>query len=252
MDKNTALFNYALRLGDNALILGHRLSEWCGHGPELEEDIALINVSLDLLGQSRSLLTYAGEVEGKGRTEDDLAYLRLEREYTNALLCELPNGHFGDTIARQFLFDVFNQLVFSELLHSKDERLAAIAAKAIKEINYHVRHSADWVLRLGDGTEESHDRIQESFNRLWEYTGDLFVQDAHDRWCVENGIGPDLDTLLPRWKQKVSEVLTEATLAVPADGWMQKGSKTGTHTEHLGFLLAELQYMQRAMPGCEW
>jgi ring-1,2-phenylacetyl-CoA epoxidase subunit PaaC len=252
MEGNQALFNYALRLGDNALILGHRLSEWCGHGPELEEDIALINVSLDLLGQSRSLLTYAGEVGGKGRTEDDLAYLRLEREYTNALLCELPNGHFGDTIARQFLFDVFNQLVFSELLHSKDERLAAISAKAIKEINYHVRHSADWVLRLGDGTEESHDRIQESFNRLWEYTGDLFVQDAHDRWCVENGIGPDLDTLLPRWKQKVSEVLTEATLAVPADGWMQKGSKTGTHTEHLGFLLTELQYMQRAMPGCEW
>ncbi len=252
MEKNTALFRYALRLGDNALILGHRISEWCGHGPELEEDIALINVSLDLLGQSRSLLTYAAEVEGKGRTEDDLAYLRLERDYTNALLCELPNGHFGDTIARQFLFDVFNQLVFSELLHSKDERLAAIAAKAIKEINYHVRHSTDWVLRLGDGTEESHDRIQESFNRLWEYTGDLFVQDDNDRWCVGNGIGPDLEALRPRWKQKVTEVLTEATLAVPADGWMQKGSKTGTHTEHLGFLLTELQYMQRAMPGCEW
>jgi len=252
MTPTEATFRYALRLGDNALILGHRLSEWCGHGPELEEDIALINVSLDLLGHSRSLLTYAGEVEGKGRTEDDLAYLRLERDYTNALLCEMPNGHFGDTIARQFLFDVFNQLLFKELCHSKDERIAGIAAKAIKEVNYHVRHSTDWVLRLGDGTEESHGRIQESFNRLWEYTGDLFVQDAHDRWCVENGIGPDLDTLLPRWKQKVSEVLTEATLTVPQDGWMQKGSKTGTHTEHLGFLLAELQYMQRAMPGCEW
>lgn len=252
MEKDTAIFRYALRLGDNALILGHRLSEWCGHGPELEEDIALINVALDLLGQSRSLLTYAGQVEGKGRTEDDLAYLRLERDYTNALLCELPNGHFGDTIARQFLFDVFNQLLFKELCNSSDAQLAAIASKAIKEINYHVRHSTDWVLRLGDGTEESHDRIQESFHRLWEYTGDLFAQDGHDRWCVENGIGPDLDTLLPRWKQKVTEVLTEATLTVPSDGWMQKGSKTGTHTEHLGFLLTELQYMQRTMPGCEW
>lgn len=252
MPANEKTYRYVLRLGDNALILGHRLSEWCGHGPELEEDIALINVSLDLLGQSRSFLTYAGEVEGKGRTEDDLAYLRLERDYTNALLCELPNGHFGDTIARQFLFDVFNHLLFRELCNSKDERIAGIAAKAIKEINYHVRHSTDWVLRLGDGTEESHDRIQESFNRLWEYTGDLFVQDEHDRWCVENGIGPDLGTLLPPWKQKVSEVLTEATLTVPTDGWMQKGSKTGTHTEHFGFLLAELQYMQRAMPGCEW
>jgi ring-1,2-phenylacetyl-CoA epoxidase subunit PaaC len=252
MTANEKTHRYVLRLGDNALILGHRLSEWCGHGPELEEDIALINVALDLLGHSSSLLTYAGEVEGKGRTEDDLAYLRLERDYTNALLCEMPNGHFGDTIARQFLIDVFNQLLFKELCNSKDERLAAIAAKAIKEINYHLRHSTDWVLRLGDGTEESHDRIQESFNRLWEYTGDLFVQDGHDHWCVENGIGPDLDTLLPRWKQKVSEVLTEATLTVPQDGWMQKGSKTGTHTEHFGFLLAELQYMQRAMPGCEW
>ncbi len=252
MEGNQAIFKYVLRLGDNALILGHRLSEWCGHGPELEEDIALINVALDLLGHSRSLLTYAGEVEAKGRTEDDLAYLRLERDYTNALLCEVPNGHFGDTIARQFLFDVFNQLLFKELCNSKDERIAGIAAKAIKEINYHLRHSTDWVLRLGDGTEASHDRIQESFDRLWEYTGDLFIQDDYDRWCVENAIGPDLDALRPRWKQKVTEVLTEATLTVPTDGWMQMGSKTGTHTEHFGFLLAELQYMQRAMPGCEW
>jgi len=156
------------------------------------------------------------DMRGVPVTEDDLAYLRLERDYTNALLCELPNGHFGDTIARQFLFDVFNQLLFKELCNSKDERIAGIAAKAIKEVNYHVRHSTDWVLRLGDGTEESHDRIQDSFNRLWEYTGDLFVQDEHDRWCVENGIGPDLDTLLPRWKQKVSEVLTEATLTYVA------------------------------------
>jgi ring-1,2-phenylacetyl-CoA epoxidase subunit PaaC len=252
MEGNQAIFKYVLRLGDNALILGHRLSEWCGHGPELEEDIALINVALDLLGHSRSLLTYAGVAEGKGRSEDDLAYLRLEREYTNALLCELPNGHFGDTIARQFLFDVFNQLLFKELCNSSDSQIAAIAAKAIKEINYHVRHSTDWVLRLGDGTDESHQRIQESFDRLWEYTGDLFAQDESDRECIAKGIGPDLDALRPKWKQRVAEVLIEATLTVPTDGWMQKGSKTGVHTEHFGFLLSELQYMQRAMPGCEW
>ena len=252
MENKQALFNYALRLGDNALILGHRLSEWCGHGPELEEDIALINVSLDLLGHSRSLLTYAGEVEGKGRGEDDLAYTRLEREYTNALICELPNGHFGDTIARQFLVDVFNQLLFTELTKSKDERITAIAAKAIKEINYHVRHSSDWVLRLGDGTEESHNRMQQSFDSIWEFTGDLFVQNESDQWAIANGIGPDLNVLHHAWKIKVAQVLTEATLKMPQEGWMQHGSKTGTHTEYFGFLLAELQYMQRAMPGCEW
>lgn len=252
MEQKEALFNYLLRLADNSAILGHRLSEWCGHGPELEEDIAIINTALDLLGHARSLYSYAGEVEGKGRTEDDLAYLRIEREYRNALICELPNGHYGDTIARQFLFDQFNFLVFSELVNSNDETVAAIAAKAIKEIRYHLRRSTEWALRLGDGTEESHNKIQESFNNIWAYTGDLFVQDENDKVIIEAGIGPNLEKLYPVWRQKVAEVLTEATLQTPEVGWMHSGSKEGRHTEHMGFILAELQYMQRAYPGCEW
>lgn len=252
MEQKEALFNYVIRLADNAAILGHRLSEWCGHGPELEEDIAIINTSLDLLGHARSLYTYAGEVEGKGRTEDDLAYLREERQYRNALICELPNGHYGDTIARQFLFDQFNFLLFSELVDSKDETVAAIASKAIKEIRYHLRRSVEWTLRLGDGTEESHEKIQQSFNDVWSFTGDLFVQDEHDKAALEVGVGPDLEKLYPVWKEKVNEVLKEATLEMPSETWMHSGSKEGRHTEHFGFVLAELQYMQRAYPGCEW
>ena len=252
MEQKEALFNYLLRLGDNAAILGHKLSEWCGHGPELEEDIAIINTALDLLGHARSLYTYAGEVEGKGRTEDDLAYLREERHYRNALICELPNGHYGDTIARQFLFDQFNFLLFSELVKSSDETVAAISAKAIKEIRYHLRRSIEWTLRLGDGTEESHDKIQESFNDVWMFTGDLFVQDESDKVVAAAGIAPDLDDIYPIWKQKVKEVLAEATLEMPEDGWMQSGSKSGRHTEYMGFILSELQYMQRAYPGADW
>lgn len=252
MEQKEALFNYLLRLADNAAILGHRLSEWCGHGPELEEDIAIINTALDLLGHARSLYTYAGEVEGKGRDEDDLAYLRIEREYRNALICELPNGHYGDTIARQFLFDQFNFLLFSELVNSKDETIAAIAAKAIKEIRYHLRRSTEWTLRLGDGTEDSHNRIQQSLQDVWSYTGDLFAQDENDKTVIEAGIGPDLTKLHSVWKEKVNDVLTEATLQMPEDGWMHSGSKQGRHTEHMGYILAELQYMQRAYPNCEW
>ena len=252
MDKNTALFKYLLRLGDNAAILGHRLSEWCGHGPELEEDIAIINTSLDLLGHARSLYTYAGNVDGKGKDENGIAYLRQEREYINALITELPNGHYGDTIARQYLYDQFNYLLFSELVSSKDETISAIATKAVKEIRYHLRRSMEWVLRLGDGTEESHNKIQESFDNIWTYTGDLFIQDESDTVIIADGIGPDLTNILPIWKEKMKATLTEATLAMPEDGWMQKGSKKGVHTEHMGHLLSELQYMQRAYPGCEW
>lgn len=252
MEQKEGLFNYLLRLADNAAILGHRLSEWCGHGPELEEDIAIINTSLDLLGHARSLYTYAGEVDGKGKTEDDLAYLRQEREYQNALICELPNGHYGDTIARQFLFDQFNYLLFSSLTESKDEQLAAISAKAIKEITYHLRRSKEWTLRLGDGTEESHNKIQESFDNIWAYTGDLFVQNEADEVVVAAGIAPNLDKLKIEWRKRVEEVLSEATLTTPEDGWMRSGSKSGRHTEHMGYILAELQYMQRAYPGCEW
>jgi ring-1,2-phenylacetyl-CoA epoxidase subunit PaaC len=252
MERNQALFNYVLRLADNSAILGHRLSEWCGHGPELEEDIAIINTSLDLLGQSRSLFQYAAEVEGKGRTEDDLAFLRQEREYHNALICELPNGHYGDTIARQYLIDHFNYLLFSELEKSTDEKLAGIAAKAIKEIRYHLRRTKEWTLRLGDGTEESHNKIQESFNNIWKFTGDIFAQDESDQVIIEAGIGPDLEKLYPIWKENVKAGLVEATLTMPEDDWMQDGSKTGRHTEHMGHLLSELQYMQRAYPNCEW
>ena len=252
MENNEALFRYLLRLGDNATILGHRLSEWCGHGPELEEDIAIINTALDLLGQARLFYDYAGKVEGKGRTEDDLAYLRKEREYINALITETPNGHYGDTIARQFLFDQFNYLLFSELVRSKDETIAAIAAKAVKEIRYHLRRSTDWTLRLGDGTEESHHKIQQSFNELWSFTDDMFVQDESDDVIIKEGFGPALSTLHPIWNEKVKEVLLEATLEVPEDGWMQSGSKKGRHTEHLGHILTELQYMQRTYPGVEW
>lgn len=252
MDNKTALYRYLLRLGDNAAILGHRLSEWCGHGPELEEDIAIINTALDLLGQARSFYQYAAEVEGKGRTEDDLAFLRQEREYRNALMCEIPNGHYGDTIARQFLFDHFNLLLFTELEKSSDETIAGIAAKAIKEIRYHVRRSTEWTMRLGDGTEESHSKIQQSFNDIWKFTGDLFVQDDSDDLIIETGIGPDLATLLPSWKENVKAGLTEATLEMPEDGWMQHGSKEGRHTEYMGHLLSDLQYMQQAYPGCEW
>ncbi|MBL4587586.1 MAG: phenylacetate-CoA oxygenase subunit PaaC [Flavobacteriales bacterium] len=252
MENKDVLYKYLLRLGDNAAILGHKLSEWCGHGPELEEDIAIINTALDLLGQARSIYSYAAEVEGKGKTEDDIAYLREERQYVNALICELPNGHYGDTIARQFLFDQFNYLLFSELVNSKDETIAAIAAKAIKEIRYHLRRSTEWVLRLGDGTEESRNKMQKSFNDLWMFTGDLFVQDETDTAAIFAGFGPDLSTIYPVWKEKVKAVLAEATLVTPEDGWMQSGSKTGRHTEHMGHLLSELQYMQRAYPGCEW
>ena len=252
MGERDALFKYVLRLGDNAGILGHRLSEWCGHGPELEEDIAIINTALDLLGHGRSLYTYAGKVEGKDRTEDDLAYLRKEREFINVLIAETSNGHYGDTIARQFLFDQFNYLLFTELTKSKDETLAAIAGKAVKEIRYHLRRSTEWVLRLGDGTEESHNKIQQSFNEFWSFTADMFAQDESDEVIIAAGIGPDLDSIYPVWREKVKAVLTEATLENPEDGWMQNGSKKGEHTEHLGHILTELQYMQRAYPGAEW
>ena len=214
MEKKQALFNYLLRLADNSAILGHKLSEWCGHGPELEEDIAIINTALDLLGHARSLYTYAGEVEGKGRTENDLAFLRIEREYKNALITELPNGHYGDTIARQYLFDQFNYLLFTELEKSSDETVAAIAAKAIKEIRYHLRRSIEWTLRLGDGTEESHAKIQEAFEDVWAYTGDLFVQDDSDLVIIAEGIGPDLKAIQPIWREKVKATLAEATLTI--------------------------------------
>lgn len=251
--RNEALFDYLLRLGDTSLVLGHRLSEWCGHGPALETDMALTNVALDLIGQARQFLTYAGEVEARGRSEDDLAYLRDAHGYRNLLLVELPNEDFARTIARQFLFDAFNvELMAGLAAGSRDKRLAAIAAKAVKEVSYHARHSSEWMIRLGDGTETSHRKIQAALDDLWMYTGEMFAMDGVDDAMVAAGIGVDPVALKSRWDERVDEVLTEATVKRPEDGWMQTGGKAGRHTEHLGYLLAEMQFLQRAYPGAKW
>lgn len=249
---NEALFEYLLRLGDNALILGQRLGEWCGFAPELEEDIALTNVALDFIGQAREILTYAGEVEGKGRTEDDLAFLRDERSYRNILLTEQPNEDFAYTIARQFIIDAFNVEHYEALTRSTDQQIAAIAAKSLKEAKYHLRHSSEWVIRLGDGTEESHRKIQTAFDDLWMFTGELFAMDDVDQAMIKAGIGTDLTCIKTRWDAHVAEILTEATLTRPKDGWMQSGGKTGVHTEHMGHILSEMQYMQRSYQGASW
>jgi ring-1,2-phenylacetyl-CoA epoxidase subunit PaaC len=247
-----AKFDYCLMLGDSALILGHRLSEWCGHGPVLEEDIAMINVALDLVGLSRNLLSYAGEVEGKGRDEDQLAYLRDAKDYRNHLLVEQDNGDFGKTVVRQFLFDVYAQLLYKRLSESKDEQLAAIAAKAVKEMDYHVRHSSQWMLRLGDGTAESHERMQNALDDLWMYTGDLFATTDGDRLLEAQGVAVCPDALQAEWLKTVTEICHQATLVVPASAYALKGSREGRHTEQLGFILADLQFVQRAYPGNQW
>lgn len=247
-----ALFEYLIRLGDDSLILGHRLSELCGHGPILEEDIAMTNISLDLIGQATNILQYAGEVEGEGRNEDDLAFLRYARDYKNLLLVEQPNGDFGMTIMRQFLFDAYRKLLFDRLINSNNEQIAAIATKALKETKYHLRHSAEWVIRLGDGTEESHNRIQESLNTLWRYTPELFYQDEVEAELKNNGVLPGLDEIQSEWESYVKQIFDEATLSIPENNWKMEGGRKGLHSEHLGYILAELQYMQRAYPGMEW
>lgn len=251
MDKEI-LTRYLLRLGDDRLILGHRLSEWCGHGPVLEEDIALTNVALDLVGQARMYLSYAADVFNDGRDEDDIAYLRKEREYVNLLITERPNGHFGDTIARHFLFDAYHYFLQEALTKSKDEQIAAIAAKSIKEVTYHLRHSSEWMCRLGDGTEESHGRIQESLNNLWRFTGEMFLGDDTDAAIAAAGIGPNPEDLKEKWDSKIDSVLAAATLKRPEDDWMASGGRKGIHSEHMGFILAEMQYVQRAFPGQKW
>lgn len=247
-----ALFQYLLRLGDDSLILGHRLSEWCGHGPILEEDIALTNISLDLIGQATSILAYAGKVEDKGRDEDDLAFLRFDKDYRNALLVEQPNGHFGDTILRQFFFDAYRLPLFELLEKSTDAQISAIAAKSLKETKYHLKHSAEWVIRLGDGTEESNDKMKNSMESLWRYTEELFYQDWVEEKLIEEGIIPDLSGIRERWMKTVNEVLAEANLEIPSNNWKFEGGRKGLHSEHLGYILAEMQYMQRAYPGMEW
>jgi ring-1,2-phenylacetyl-CoA epoxidase subunit PaaC len=243
---------YLLRLGDDRLILGHRLSEWCGHAPILEEDIALANIALDLIGQASLLLGLAGKLEGQGRDADALAYLREAVEYRNALLVELPKGDFAVTIVRQLFFSVFALLQAEALQRSNNQELAGIAAKAVKEFRYHVRHSADWVLKLGGGTAESRSRAQRAVDDLWRYTGELFLVDDVDRAAAAGGFGVDPSTLESAWTQTVRDVLERAGLTIPETSYMQRGGRTGRHTEHLGHLLSEMQILARSHPGASW
>lgn len=251
-----ALFQYLLRLGDTTLVLSQRLCEWTGHGPVLEEEMATANTALDLLGQARLWLTLAGEVEGAGRDEDALAYLRDAPEYRNYLLVERPNGHYGDTIARQFVFDVWHYLLLDRLQSSSDGSVSAIAAKALKEVTYHARRSSDLMVRLGDGTELSHRRMQEAIDDVWRHTGELFVDDDVTRELAARSVAPLHETLRPAWRAHVSGILAEATLAMPpdeeADHPAHRGGTHGRHTEALGYLLAEMQHLQRAYPGAKW
>jgi len=243
---------YLLYLADNALILGHRLSEWCGHGPALEVDMAMTNISLDLIGQARNIYQYAAQMEGEGKTEDDLAYLRDVPEFRNVLLVEQPNGDFAHTIARHFLFDAFNFYYQQALCKSNDERLAAIAEKSLKEVAYHLRWTSEWVIRLGDGTPESKERIQLAIQDLWSFRGELLMPADFEIAAAKEGYGVDLSAIKEDVERKIFEVLDEATLIRPGDGWMQSGGKIGRHSEHLGFILAEMQFLQRAYPNSVW
>ncbi|MDJ0824050.1 MAG: phenylacetate-CoA oxygenase subunit PaaC [Rhodobacter sp.] len=252
MTQQEALFEFLLRLGDTTLILGHRVSEWCGHGPVLEEDIALANTALDLIGQTQLWLGLAAEVEGKGRTADDLAYHRDAWDFRNLLIAERPNGDFGHTIMRQFLYDAWSSLILFRLSGSTDPGIAAIAQKAGKEVTYHLERSADLCIRLGDGTEESHRRMQDALDALWPYTGEMFLGDDADAVLVETGIAPDPDDLRADWDATVSRLESEGTLTLPDSSFAQTGGKTGRHSEHLGYILAEMQWLQRAYPGATW
>jgi ring-1,2-phenylacetyl-CoA epoxidase subunit PaaC len=247
-----ALFRYVLRLGDLSLVLGQRLSEWVGHSPALEEDLGLANIALDLIGQARMLLSYAGEIEGRGRDEDKLAYLREQGAYFNAILAEQPNGDFGKTIVRQVLIDAFQLELYERLAASRDERLAAIAAKSVKEVRYHLRYSSDWLVRLGDGTAESHARVQSALEQLWPYTVELFAADELDLAIADSGIGPRLPEVHSAWSARIDAILSEATLRRPADRPHTWHGKRGQHSEHLGYILAEMQYLQRTYPDARW
>jgi ring-1,2-phenylacetyl-CoA epoxidase subunit PaaC len=256
---------YILHLADDVLILGHRNSEWCGHGPVLEQDIAITNISLDLIGQARNFYRYAAtlknaqkvsppkaeDLEGAA-TEDTLAYFRDNREFKNCLLVEQPNGDWAKTILRQFLFSSYQYYLYQELQNSKDEQLAAIAEKSLKEVTYHLRWSSEWVVRLGDGTDESHQRMLQAIDELWMYNGELFSATSYELWAAGEGVGVNVSLLKTKWEGKIKSIFEEATLPYPDKVFMQTGGKEGKHTEHLGFILAELQFMQRAYPGCEW
>lgn len=249
---DTPLLRYTLRRADDALILGHRLSEWCGHAPMMEEDMALSNIALDLVGQARSLYAYASEVEGAGHDEDAYAYRRDVTGYGNLLLVEQPNGDFARTIVRQLFYSAFADPYARLFGAGHDGTLAAIAAKTEKESAYHLRHASEWVIRLGDGTPESHERAQRAVDELWSYTGELFAVDAAEQPLVDSGAIPDAAALQPVWTDTVSRVLAQATLTTPSSTWMQKGGRDGRHGEHLGHLLSDLQYMQRSYPGATW
>lgn len=247
-----AFYEWLLRMGDNTLILGHRVSEWCGHSPVLEEDIALANTALDLIGQTQFWLGLAGEVESKGRTADNLAYLRDAAAFRNVLLVERPNGDFGKSLMRQFLFDAYHLEMLRALVSSRDPRVAEIAGKALKEVSYHFERSADLVIRLGDGTEESHRRMQKALDDLWPYTAEMFLDDSADEAVAEAGIAPLPSSLKAAWDKSVADVLAEATLVLPEGTYQHKGGKRGVHTEHLGYILADMQFLQRAYPNSVW
>lgn len=252
MTKKEALHLYSLRLGDNALILSHRLSELCSKAPFIEEDLALTNIALDLLGRAQALLKYAGEVEGINKSEDDLAYRREEKNYYNTLLVEQANSDFAFVIARQLFVSTFEFHFYSELEKSKDETLSAIASKTLKEIKYHLQHAADWTVRLGDGTEESHNKMQKAISNLWMYTGELFEMDSVDLLLLPEGIAVDSSLIKPKWRESIVAVLQEATLNLPEDSYMQTGGRKGVHSEYLGHILSEMQYLQRAYPDAKW
>lgn len=249
---NNELYNYTLKLADNALVLAQRLSEWTGHGPFLEEDLALTNVTLDIFGQAKGLMEYAAKLESKGRTEDDLAYFRNERQFTNCLICEQPNGDYAKTILRQAFIDSFDFLLYSQLAKSKDETLAGIAAKSLKEITYHKRHSHSWVNRFGNGTQESKTRLQNAMNELWRYTGELFETTEDDVKLAKEGIAVDFSTLEQAWEKEINELLQKANVTTPENTYMQTGGRKGVHTEHLGYLLSEMQALPRMLPDAKW
>ncbi len=252
MNKKDALINYCLRLGDSSLILGQRMAEWCSNAHIIEEDIAMSNLALDFIGQARTMLSYAGETEGKGRTEDDFSGFRNEREFYNTLLSERPNGHFGDTVARNFLHDLYFFHLYTALTKSSDTTISAHAEKSLKEVQYHVRHSSEWMIRLGDGTEESHEKIQSSLNDLWEFTGDLFEMNDVDEVLIKEGIATDMTSIKSAWSKSIDTVLERAKLTRPSDGFMHTGRLNAIHSEHLGHLLCEMQYLQRSYPEAKW
>ncbi len=252
MTEKEVLFDYVLHLADNSMILGQRNAAWCGHGPVLEQDIALTNISLDLIGEARSLYQYASEISGNGATEDSVAFLRDELKYRNCLLVEQPNHDWAYTIMRQFFYDTFHYHLHKQLTESSDPRLKEIAIKTIKESTYHLKWSSEWVIRLGDGTDISRAKMQDALDYMWEYTGEMFIPSATEEQALKLGFGADVTKIKTFWLEKVEEILKEATLEIPSNNFAQKGGKSGYHSEYLGYILTEMQYLQRAFPGAEW